>query len=111
MKQIENDGKVVTFSTLGKMYQASDQKTLKGGHSLGEAISLARNMNLELPANIKGLVIVRFRPGKAMIAIGSRVKPHTKAQIRKIGTTEWVTYVDRDGEVFALNQSHQIIRT
>ena len=111
VKSIESDGTILTFPVLGKMYQSHDQKTLRGYHSLEEATSTAQNLNSSLPPEVKGMVIVRFKPGKAVIAIGDSVKPHVKAHIRKARTTEWVRFVERDGSVFSVSsETHKISR-
>lgn len=109
MKGIDNDGTIITFPNLGKMYQLQDQKTLKNYHSLDEATTIARNLNSGLPSEVKGMVIVRFKPGKAVTVTGSLVKPYIKAHIRKTGTTEWLRFVSRHNKVFSVSpKSHKI---
>jgi hypothetical protein len=109
VKRIDNDGTIITFPNLGKMHQFHDQKTLKSYHSLDDATATARNLNQNLPSQAKGIVVVRFKPGKAMIASGSFVKPHIKARIRRSGTTEWLRFVSRENKVFSVSpKSHKI---
>ena len=112
VKRIENNGTIVTFPDLGKVYQLHDQKTLKRYYSLDEATTIAQNLNTGLPSEVKGMVIVRFKPGKAVIATGSLVKPHIIDHIRKTGTTEWLRFISRDGTVFPVSsKSHKILKS
>ena len=69
VKRIENDGNIITYHDLGKVYQLHDQKTLKGCDSLDKAVDIGKKLNSDLPSEVKGIVIVRLKPGKAVITI------------------------------------------
>jgi hypothetical protein len=115
VKRIGNDGTIYTFSELGKMYESDDQKTLKKGCSLEAAVSIAKNMNSDLPAEVKGMVITRFKKGRNIILVkrtdGEVIIPFLKDRPRTPGTTEWLRFISRDNKVFEISQnSHRITK-
>ncbi|OGO01497.1 MAG: hypothetical protein A2Y59_02390 [Chloroflexi bacterium RBG_13_52_14] len=109
VKEVKKDGRIVTFTEgeLGRLYP-HDQKTLRGSRSPQKAISRAKEFNPDLPADVQGMVIVGFRPGKIIIASGSEVKPYTRGQSRKSGTTEWLRFINREGKIFSILPGHKI---
>lgn len=110
VKRIDNDGKIITFQEkLGKMYQLHDQKTLKSCDNIDEATTIAKNLNSGFTPEVKGMVIVKFKPGKVIIASGSVVKPHVKSHVRRSETTEWLFFISKDNKVFSVSpKSHKI---
>ena len=110
VKRINKDGTVITFPRLGGIYERHAQKTLKGYHTLDDVIERAIASNAELPADAKGVVIIRFKTGKASIAKGSVTKPYVRAVPRTSGTTEWLRFINRNGKVFAVSPvTHEIM--
>ncbi|MBI4288848.1 MAG: hypothetical protein HY671_10520 [Chloroflexi bacterium] len=111
-KRIESDGTIVTFPVLGKV-APQGQKTLKGYHSLDEALNIAQEMNPDLPAEVKGLVIVQFNyRGAHLIPKVRKVKPHDRGRPREPDTTEWVRLISREGIVFSIVPgTHRMVAT
>lgn len=103
--------KIITFRKLGKMY-AHEQKTLKSYHTLDEAITEACKFNPSLPLEVKGIVIVRFRAsGGGTIVNASDKKPFVRITNRKLGTSVWLRFIDRSGEVYELSpDNHEILK-
>lgn len=111
VKEIENDGTLRTFHKLGHAYEHHNQKTLKSYDSLDEVVNRAIEYNPDLPPNVKGMVIVRFQAGVARISAGKKVKPYVGANPRKIGTTKWLLFIDREGKQHeVIEGSHRICR-
>ncbi len=111
VKRIENNGRVITFPRLGFPYELHDQKTLKSYHSLDEVVARAKEYNSELPPNVKGMVIIRFQAGGERVSTGKRVKPYVGANPRRSGTTEWLIYIDREGNQFNIvHGTHKLSR-
>jgi len=111
VKEIENDGKLITFTGRGYPYQHRKQKTLKGYHPLNEVVERAMEYNPDLPPNVKGMVIVSFQAGGARISAGRTVKPYVGVNPRKTGTTEWLLFIDREGKQHeVIEGSHRICR-
>ena len=111
VKRIENDGKVITFPNLGFPYESHDQKTLKSYHTLDEVVARAKGYNPDLPPNVKGMVIIRFQAGGGRVSIGKRVKSYVGANLRRSGTTEWLIYIDREGNQFNIVEgTHKLSR-
>jgi hypothetical protein len=109
VKRIDNDGTIVTYPNTGKIYELHDQKTLKSYHTLDDAIARAKSFNQNLPPEVKGMVIVQFKAGGSSITSGSITKPHVRATARKSGTTEWLRFVDRKGDVSVISPgTHKI---
>jgi len=108
-KRVEENGTIVTSFKLGRMYSHT-QKTLKSCKNLDEAIETAKKYNPDLPGEVKGIVITQFKPGKLSIAKGTLLQSHITAQPRKVGTTEWVRFIDRRGKVYLVSpKEHKIL--
>lgn len=108
VKRIEPDKTIITFPNLGKIYELHNQKTLKG-HNLSEAIARAIEFNPDLPHVVRGMVIVDFKSGGAVIAFGRRKSPYLTKQPRKRDTTEWLRFIDRSGSLFEVDPlSHKL---
>jgi len=109
VKRIDNDGTIITDPNLGELYP-HEQKTLKSYHTLEDATRRARDFNKILPPGVKGMVIVQFKPGKATTASGSIMGPHIKGEPRKKGSTVWLSFIDRAGNVKKIDGiSHKLI--
>lgn len=109
VKRIGIEGTLITFPRLGHLYQHHDQKTLKSYHSLDEVVKRAREYNPDLPPHVKGMVIVGFQAGGARVSAGRTVSPYVGTNPRKMGTTEWLQFIDREGKLLKIIQgSHKI---
>jgi len=111
VKRINDDRQVITFTKLGFPYESHDQKTLKSYHTLDEVVARAKEYNPELPPNVKGMVILRFQAGGGRISIGKKVKSYVGTNTRGSGTTEWLLYIDREGNQFNIVEgTHKLSR-
>jgi len=109
VKEIQNDGTLITFPELGHLDKQHGQKTLKGCHSRDDAVKRAIECNSDLPVGTKGIVIVEFHTGGARISAGRMIKPYVGANPRKTGTTEWFVFIDREGKQSkVIEDSHRI---
>lgn len=109
VKRIENNGTIITFPRLGKMYELHNQKTLKSYHSLSETIKRAIEFNSDLPDVVQGMVIVSLKTGGLVLADGSKNAPHVKKPLRKVDTTEWLRFIDRKGSLYEVAYGTHVI--
>ena len=88
------------------------QKTLKSRNSVEDAIAEAMKHNPTLPPEVKGMVIVMFNAKTDLrIHEGKVEKAFIGKPPRKIGTTEWLRFINRQGKVFELDpKNHKILR-
>ena len=93
VKEIRSDGTLITFPELG--HGQHGEKTLKNCKSVDEAVKRALEYNRDLPARVKGMVIVGFRAGGQRISAGKKVKPYVGGNPRKVRTTVWHRFIDR----------------
>ena len=105
------DGRTVrTLPTQGSMY-THGQKTLKSCDTLEEAITAAKEFNSSLSPEIIGLVIVQYKAnGHYKHYNKPSHKPGIRHSMRREGSTEWLRFINRKGEVFELDpKTHMIL--
>src|SRR3972149_4104517 len=111
LKEIKDDGKLITFPRLGHPYEHHDQLTLRSRLSLRKTVERARQCNPDLPRHVQGMVIVRSMAARALISSGSPTRPHVERRPRRRWPTDWCLFVDGKGSLFSLiERTHKIGR-
>lgn len=78
---------------------------------MDEVVARAKEYNPDLPPHVKGMMIIRFQAGGGRVSIGKRVKSYVGANPRRSGTTEWLIYIDREGNQFNIVEgTHKLSR-
>ena len=108
VKRIDRDGTITTWSTLGKLY-LHDQKTAKNCKSIEDAVARAKEFNQNLGPEVKGMVVVGFRrDARRRVVQRPGKRPYVTTVPRITETTEWLRFVDRNGDVWAVSEDHKI---
>ncbi|MDO8490686.1 MAG: hypothetical protein Q7T04_01565 [Dehalococcoidia bacterium] len=107
VERIDPDRTIITSARLGKLYSSDGQKTLKSYHALDDVISRAKEFNQELPEEVEGMVVVEVKPGYYGIRGGVKVRKHMARIPVLKGTTKWLAFIDRNGDVWNVCSDHR----